>query len=157
MTNGKRNRSAGNGWERELAELFRTFGFPHVVTTRSESRSRDAQKIDLMNRDERVNGRFPYNIQAKNTTNHLKYGKVMAEMATTPGIINVILHKQTEKSGTRFICKDKFAILKMDDFINIVKRLKDYEELIKGTTVNLAEEEDDDEDDDVPDMDNSFL
>ena len=45
----------------------------------------------------------------------------------------------------------------MDDFINIVKRLKDYEELIKGTTVNLAEEEDDDEDDDVPDMDNSFL
>ena len=50
-----------------------------------------------MNRDERVNGRFPYNIQAKNTTNHLKYGKVMAEMATTPGIINVILHKQTEK------------------------------------------------------------
>ena len=27
MTNGKRNRSAGNGWERELAELFRTFDF----------------------------------------------------------------------------------------------------------------------------------
>lgn len=147
MTNGKRNRSAGNGWERELADLFRKLGFPHIVTTRSESRSRDAQKIDLMNKDERVNGRFPYNVQAKNVTGHLKYGKVMAEMATTPGVINVILHKQTEKTGERFILKDKFAILKMDDFINIVKKLKEYEEMIDNTPdpLELDFEEDDDE------------
>jgi hypothetical protein len=138
MTNGKRNRSAGNGWERELADLFRKLGFNHVVTTRSESRSRDAQKIDLMNKDERDNGRLPYNIQAKNTTNHLKYGKVLSEMPTTPNVINVILHKQTAKVGTRFVCKDKFAILKMDDFISIVKRLREYEELISKVDVPVV-------------------
>jgi hypothetical protein len=147
MTNGKRNRSAGNGWERELAEIFRKLGFPHIVTTRSESRSRDAQKIDLMNKDERTNGRFPYNVQAKNVTGHLKYGKVMAEMATTPNVINVILHKQTEKVGSRFIVKDRFAILRMDDFIDIVKKLKEYEEMITSAAdLGLLEDEENDYD-----------
>jgi len=128
--NGKRNRSAGNGWERELAELFRAIGFPHVVTTRSESRSRDAQKIDLMNKNEGVVGRLPYNVQAKNTTGHLKYAKVMSEMPVEKGIVNVILHKQTERSGIRFICRDKFAILKMDDFINMVRMLQQLEKSV---------------------------
>lgn len=151
-TNGKRNRSAGNGWERELAELFRSLGFTDVVTSRAESRARDAQKVDLMNKDERNNGRLPYNVQAKNTTNHLKYGKVLSEMPNTPNVVNVILHKQTEKTGNRFICKDKFAILKMEDFITIVKKLKEYEELISKVEVPSAGEimrlEDYDEDND---------
>lgn len=140
-TNGKRNRSAGNGWERELAELFRSIGFVHVVTTRSESRTRDAQKIDLMNRNEGVNGRLPYNVQAKNTTNHLKYGKILSELPNNSGVINVILHKQTEKNGTRFVCKDKFAIMKLDDFIALIKKVKEYEQGSNGGKVVPGVEE----------------
>lgn len=120
MTNGKRNRRAGHMWERQLAETFRQLGFPHVVTTRSESRSRDAQKIDLMNREEGVYGRFPFNIQAKTTTNHVKYAKLLAEMPTTEGVMNIVIHKQTEKVGTRFQPVGMYAILYFDDFKSLI-------------------------------------
>ncbi|MCU0322686.1 MAG: hypothetical protein MUE72_09735 [Chitinophagaceae bacterium] len=121
-TRGKRNRSAGSNWERELAKLFRDIGYLHVVTTRSESRSRDAQKIDLINKDEGVNGRLPFNIQAKNVVGHLKYGKVLAEMPKDDNM-NVVLHKQTYKKGDRFIESDRFAIMYMEDFIKLIVKL----------------------------------
>lgn len=121
-TNGKRNRSAGNSWEREVAQILREIGFPHVVTTRAESRIRDAQKVDLINRDEFKNGRLPYNIQAKNVKGHIQYGKVLAEMPTDSDIINVIFHKQTVAHNGRFVTRDKFAILKMDDFLKLIQQ-----------------------------------
>lgn len=124
-TPGKRNKSAGSGWERELAIKFRELGFPHVITTRQGSRLRDSQKIDLMNSDESKYGRLPYNVQAKNVKGHLAYGKVISELPKEPGIINVILHKQTAKRNNRFIEVDRFAILYMDDFLNLIKQTND--------------------------------
>lgn len=122
---GKRNRTAGNGWEREIAELLRSIGYPHVITTRQGSRLRDSQKIDIMNSDESLHGRFPYNIQAKNIKGHIPYGKVLAELPKDQNITNVVFHKMTEKVNNRFVCKDKFAILYLDDFIKIMKKLKE--------------------------------
>ncbi len=123
MTPGKRNRNAGSNWERELVKFFRELNFPHVVTTRSESRARDARKIDLMNEQERTNGQFMFNVQAKNATGHLKYAKVLSEMPTEEGVINVVMHKQTEKTETsgRFLPKGKFAIMHMEDFEKLIK------------------------------------
>lgn len=121
-TNGKRNRSAGNGWERKLAEIFRKIGFVHVVTTRSESRSRDNQKIDLINKDEGTNGRLPYDIQAKNLIGHVKYGKVMDEMQNHPTTMPVIIHRQTEKANEKFVVRNDFAILYLDDFLTLVQQ-----------------------------------
>jgi|SRR6185369_14970601 len=140
MTNGKRNRTAGSNWERDLVQLFRSIGFPHVVTTRSESRSRDAQKIDLINKDEFKNGRLPYNVQAKNIKGHLKYAKVLGELPQDEGVINVILHKQTEKKNNRFVTVDKFAILRLEDFIDMAKRLREYEQAtVRGKLVQPIE------------------
>lgn len=124
-TPGKRNKAAGSGWERELAIKFRELGFPHVITTRQGSRLRDSQKIDLMNSDEDKYGRLPYNVQAKNVVGHLAYGKVLGELPKEEGIINVILHKQTAKVNDRFIGKEKFAIMYMDDFLNLIKELNE--------------------------------
>ncbi len=121
-TNGKRNRSAGGNWERKLAEIFRNIGFPHVVTTRSESRSRDNQKIDLINKDEAKNGRFQYDVQAKSVTGHLRYAKVMAEMENHPGCIPVIIHRQTEKVNNRFVVRNEFAIVHLSDFLTLVQQ-----------------------------------
>lgn len=126
-TNGKRNRSAGNGWERELANEFRKLGFPHVITSRKGSRLRDSQKVDLMNEDEDAYGRLPYNVQAKNVKGHLKYAKVIGELPNNPGIINVIMHKQTVKTNERFVCSGKYAILNLDDFLNMIKKIKTLE------------------------------
>lgn len=123
-TNGKRNRTAGHNWERTLAKIFKAIGFPYVVTTRSESRSRDDQKIDLINKDEAVNGRLPYNVQAKCTIGHVKYGKLLDELPNTPNVTNVILHRQVEKTSSgRFTVTDDFAILYMKDFLEMVRQL----------------------------------
>lgn len=130
MTNGKRNRSAGHKWERTLVDEFKQLGFPHVVTTRSESRSRDAQKIDLMNKDELINGRFPFNVQAKTTTNHVKYAKLLAEMPSVVGVTNIVIHKQTQKVGTRFQPVGMYVVMMFSDFKQLLNdrnaRLADY-------------------------------
>jgi len=135
MTNGKRNRNSGNTWERELASKFREIGFQDVVTSRSANRMRDALKIDLVNADEIKSGRLPYSVQAKNMVGHIQYGKILAEMPTEEGIIRVILQKQTEKVNNRFVMKDKFAIMYLDDFFKMVKKLKEYDRATSGGTV----------------------
>ena len=136
-TNGKRNRHAGHQLERTLAEIFRAIGFPHVVTTRSESRSRDAQKIDLMNKEERVNGRFPYNVQAKNSTVHLKYAKLLAEIPEVPNVMNVVIHKQTQKVGSRFLPTGEYAILSLNDFLTLIQQ-RDEQRAVKPSMVHPA-------------------
>lgn len=118
---GKRNRAAGHAWERQLAEVFRQLGFTHVVTARSESRARDNQKVDLINEDERKNGRFVFNIQAKNSVGHLAYGKILSQMPNEPGVINVIAHKQTKRSNSRFVVTGKYAVMSLDDFYTLIK------------------------------------
>lgn len=130
MTNGRRNRRAGCNFERNLADEFRQLGYVHVVTTRSESRSRDAEKIDLMNKDELVNGRFPFNVQAKTTTNHVKYAKLLAEMPTVVGVSNIVVHKQTQKVGTRFQPVGTYVVMMFADFKQLLNdrnaRLADF-------------------------------
>lgn len=131
-TNGKRNRNAGHSFELEMADAFRKAGFPHVVTSRSENRHRDAQKIDLVNKDELENGRLPYNIQCKNSVGKLSYQKLLSQLPKNEGIVNVLVHKQTEKAVTRFITRDKFAILYLADFLTMVELLDKYK---KGYTL----------------------
>jgi hypothetical protein len=115
-----RNRTAGHGWERDLVKCFHDLGFPHVVTSRSESRARDAQGIDLVNKDERFHGQFPFNIQAKNMIGHVKYAKLLEALPREKGVLNVVIHKQTEKQGTRFKTQGTYAILPLTDFFTLI-------------------------------------
>lgn len=124
VLNGKRNRQSGHKWERDVAKVFRDLGYTHVVTTRSESRSRDAQKIDLINKDEATNGRLPFNIQAKCSNTHVKYAKLLSEMPTNEGVMNIVLHRQTEKKDIRFFTKRHYAIMFMEDFLELIKLKK---------------------------------
>ncbi len=123
MSKGKRNRTAGHNWERELAEMFRKNGFPHTVTSRSESYSRDAAKIDLINHEEVKHGQLPFSVQAKNMKGHVAYAKFLSELPVEDDKINVIMHKQTVKRGNRFIPLENYAIMKLDDFFTLVKLL----------------------------------
>lgn len=140
------NRTAGHNYERECAIELREIGFPHVVTSREESVARDAQKIDLMNRNEAKNGRLPYNIQCKNSEQLIRYqellvsGKVkyrnaagkkvsvhVKAMPKIEGIVNVIFHKYTVKSESgKFMPKGEFAILEKADFLEMVQELEQY-------------------------------
>ena len=127
MTNGKRNRACGHKFELDCVKIFKEIGYTDTVSSRSSNRNRDAQKIDLVNKDEIVSGRLPWAVQCKNTVSHLSYGQVLSEMPKEPNVTRVIFHNQTKKVGTRFITTDRFAILYLEDFIEIMKKLKALE------------------------------
>lgn len=127
-TNGRRNRSAGHNWEREGVKDFSLF-YPNVQTSRLVSRARDNEKVDLAHADELKDGRFPYNCQYKSYSKALPYYQILSEMPTTPGVPNVIMHKQTQKSksGKKFVTLDKFAIMTAEDFFKFVAWRRGYE------------------------------
>ena len=92
------------------------------MTSRSESRSRDNDKVDLINQDEHKNGRLPVNFQCKTTSKGVNYVSLLNQMPME--MFNCILHRYTEKSEKgRFISKGDYAIMKMDDFINLIEQV----------------------------------
>lgn len=129
-TNGKRNRNAGHAWELEGVKAFQSF-YPGVATSRNVSRVRDAEKVDLAFTDELKMGRFPYNLQYKSYSKSIAYPVLLSEMPQDGPEINVIMHKQTERSGNRFVTRDRFAIMKYDDFFKFAAWRLGYELLME--------------------------
>jgi hypothetical protein len=72
---GKNNRAKGHNYERDIALKLRTF-YPHIATTRAQSKLMDDCLIDLCN--------CPFNIQAKNGYEKArpKYEKLYLEIAS---------------------------------------------------------------------------
>jgi hypothetical protein len=137
MANGKRNRAAGNKFELDRCKQWQGVGYPQVVTSRSESRSRDDAKIDLMNRDEAVNGIFPYAEQCKCATKTQPYPKILAQTAEKAKklgeeLIPVLTHRMTSSDAAgRFQITGEYAILYLEDFMYLAAIRRQYEELIK--------------------------
>lgn len=129
MTNGKRNKTAGSNYERETVKRLKEIGFHGVGTSRNNSRTRDAAKIDIVNCDEDKDGRLPYNIQNKTLAKPAPYGKLLDEMPQDGRAINVIFHKQTKKNNAgRFMKVGEYAIMKLDDFYDIMKKILELED-----------------------------
>jgi hypothetical protein len=127
-TNGKRNRVAGHSYEREVVNALKLIGFEHAATARLVSKYRDDQKIDIVNKDEDVNGRIPYNIQVKCTARKLNYDEELAKLPDVANIINVIFHKQTKKVGERFLPKGQYAFVTLPNFLAMIKSIRVYKE-----------------------------
>ena len=138
-TNGRRNKNAGHSWERQVVDMLKEIGFPNAVTTRSESRGRDAQKIDVMNKDEGKNGRLPYNIQAKTLSKPTAYPKLLSELPQDGSEINVVFHKQTQKDPKtgRFMPRGTYAITNLKDFIQMMKKIEQFKIVFKLLTDNI--------------------
>lgn len=129
-SSGKRNRAAGHAYELRVVKVFQKI-YPHVRTSRSVSRTRDAQKVDLAHVDEHVNGRFPYNVQCKSVTGGVVYPKLLKQMPVEPGIMNVIFHKYTSKTefktgGSNFRTVGEFAICRAVDFMELIRHKEAY-------------------------------
>jgi len=121
-TGKSRNRNAGLNFERETVDNFKKIGYPHTVSSRSENRTRDGEKVDLCNHNELKNGRLPFNVQCKTTSGNLAYEKVLGEIELIEGITNVVLNKKTKKSEKgRFICKERYAFLYERDFFQLIE------------------------------------
>lgn len=79
---GAFNKRRGNGYERQIAKELRELGFEQVVTSRSESKSTDDNKVDIIDKE----GKLPYNmqIQLKKTIATPQYFKIREESTVDP-------------------------------------------------------------------------
>jgi hypothetical protein len=120
-TNGRRNRNVGKAWELQIINILRKRGlYPHCVSTRSESRSLDGCGIDVMNKQEGLNGIMLDSIQAKSESKTVPYPKLLDRIRGSQRPNPVVFHRQTAKSGSRFMVRDRFAICYMDDYIELM-------------------------------------
>lgn len=91
---GKSSRVKGHQFERWIANWFRQW-FPSCATSRNESKSRDAECVDL------VSTGF-LNVQCKAVERLGSYHKILAEMPDEPGQVNIIAHKRN-RQGVVFV------------------------------------------------------
>jgi hypothetical protein len=111
------NRRRGHNWERKCASLLRDIGYDEVKTCREESLSRDALGIDLCNISD-------FNVQCKTFSTPIHPDKILNKMPDEEGRVNVIFYKKTEKAGKRFMTKGEYAILHLEDFLQIIWEMK---------------------------------
>jgi hypothetical protein len=104
------NRRRGHSWELETIHQLKEI-FPRAVSSRQESRTLDAQKVDICYTD-------PFNFQCKVHTKKVDYPEILESMPKEG--INVILHKYAVRTKANFMTMGKYAILNYDDFINLI-------------------------------------
>jgi hypothetical protein len=126
----RNNRTAGNGFEVYSAKLLKHI-FPKVVTSRAESRNRDALKVDLCHTG------F-LNVQCKNYSKPIKYDEVLDEMPNEKGQMNVIFDRQTRKHPTsgRFMKKGEYVHMHLEDFITLISKTHEIDYNITAVTVD---------------------
>lgn len=107
--NGKRNRTRGHSYERQIAKEFRDAGWSSACTTRYASRMKDDQKIDIFDTN-------PFNVQCKATNKCINYHQILQEMPKDLNY-NVIFNKLTSKG--------EFVIISKEDFYELINMLKD--------------------------------
>lgn len=86
-------RNKGHRYETKIAQELRNLGFTDVVTSRSESKSMDDKKVDLVDRS----GKLPCYIQLKNTVNTPQYHAIKKECPLKDKPFIVIWNKQVKK------------------------------------------------------------
>ena len=69
------SRTKGHSYETKIAKELRELGYEGIVTSRSESKSTDDKKVDLID----TQNQFPYYVQLKCTQNTPAYHQISAE------------------------------------------------------------------------------
>jgi len=122
-TNGRRNRSAGHDWEREVVQLLKDRNlYPHAITTRVGSKHLDDEGIDIMNEDETRRGVMDDSISAKNYARALNYAALLDRIQESGRPHPVIFHKQTKRAltGTRFLHRGSYAITDLENYLELM-------------------------------------
>ena len=102
-----RNRTAGIRYEQEIVKDLHKLGF-EAVSTRYASRLMDDQGIDILSD-------FPLKIQCKVSINQPNAHKILTETEA-----EVIFYKRVEKSGSKFMPRGEYVIMRKKDFYNLL-------------------------------------
>jgi len=102
-----RNRTAGLNWERHIVKVLKNLGY-EAETARYVSRKADDAGIDIVSD-------FPLKIQAKISQNQPNAHTILTEKEC-----DVIFFRKVEKADKRFISKGDYAMLKLEDLLNLI-------------------------------------
>lgn len=100
------SKTKGNRYEQQIARELRDLGFTGTKTSRSESKSLDDNKIDIMD----TNNKLPLQIQLKKTQNIPNYFKIREESSVNPEEFCIIWAKQ-EKKETNICTVGEVALI----------------------------------------------
>ena len=89
----KYSKTKGSSYEQKIAKELRELGFEGVVTARFESKSKDNNKIDLVDKEDKL----PVYIQLKCTQNTPSYFKIEEECDLKDKPFCLIWNKQEKK------------------------------------------------------------
>lgn len=115
--NGAYNKRRGNSYETKIAKELRDLGFKDVVTSRSESKKMDNNKVDLVD----PSGKLPFYPQLKRTINTPQYFKIREESTVDPKKFVLFWNKQEAKEKN--ICSiGECVILDKVFFYELIKK-----------------------------------
>lgn len=117
----KRNRTKGNGFEREIIKDLKEIGYEGCVSTRSQNRLMDKNKIDVCD----MNDELPVYIQAKYTSVSPDYFKNRDACSFKDKPYSVIW-KKSGKDGAN--SPGTIAIVDYDFFLELLKVYKNEKE-----------------------------
>jgi len=100
-------RVKGHSYELQIRDLFKSLGWDKCVSSRSESKNKDDQGIDLCYTD-------PFNVQCKAVENLGSLHKVLSEMPQDTNY-NLVFHKKN-RQGT-------IVAMSIEDFKEIIEML----------------------------------
>jgi len=106
-----RNRTAGNNFELDVVKRVKERGWK-ATTTRFSSHKLDYNAVD-------IDTDFPWMIQCKSTVNTPNMDGILNDDNKEA---NVVFWRKMEKRGERFYRIDEFAMLRMEDFMDLVDK-----------------------------------
>ena len=110
------SRDKGHRYEQKIAQELRELGFKNVVTSRSESKSMDDNKVDLIDKDDKL----PVKIQLKSTQTIPSYFKIRSESTVNPEEFVIIWSKQ-EKRDVNIVSVGEAVIMDKKMFYKLIK------------------------------------
>ena len=110
------SRTKGHNYETKIAKELRDLGFTGIVTSRSESKAMDDNKVDLIDK----NNQLPCQIQLKCTQSIPSYFKIRSE-STVENDSFVIIWSKQEKRQVNIISVGEAVIMDKNLFYKLIK------------------------------------
>lgn len=117
VINLKNNRRRGNLYEVLIAKELRDLGFTGIVTSRSESKNMDDNKVDLID----TKKQFPLFVQLKRTVATPQFFKICSESTVDWKKFVLIWNKQ-ERKGVNMCSSGELVMMSKDLFYELIKQ-----------------------------------
>ncbi len=110
------SRTKGHNYEQKIVRELKELGFKNVVTSRSESKAMDDNKVDIIDKDNLL----PCKLQLKSTQSIPSYFKIRSESTVNPEEFVIIWSKQ-EKREVNIVSVGEAVIMDKNLFYKLIK------------------------------------